>query len=233
MISESQNLIKMQMVSVSAISRSDILRGVDLDLYKGEVVMLLGPSGCGKSSLLRCLAGLDPIESGTIRLKLEKDAEWQHLNLCSNIHPLITIVFQQLFLWPHLSNMQNIEVVASAAMTNLSTRGFENLKRALGLEGFLSKFPNQSSLGQRQRIAIARSLMARPKILLLDEITSALDSAVAQQVGMLLRTSAFDGMTILCVTHDLEFAKAFGDRILRMEHGRLFENAEPTKLNTT
>ena len=195
------------------------LRAVSVSISPREVKIIMGPSGAGKTTLLRVLALLDHPDSGTLELDGHRYAfprgnsapvGWPY--------PCVTLVFQQLFLWPHLTNRRNLEL---PARTEDQKSRLKQIVELLEITPFLNKHPNESSLGQRQRIAIARAVALKPSYLLLDEATSALDWSLAQRVADLLRSESAAGLGALVVTHDPRFAHAVGGKVLQMEHGLL------------
>lgn len=199
-----------------------VLRDVDIDVPPNQILMLMGPSGCGKTTLIRCLSLLDPIQSGTIELNGHKFEAGVPTEIHRHqIYPSVTVVFQQLFLWPHLTNLDNILLSVRGLAPDEQSRKLDNLVNALSLSPFIHRYPNETSLGQRQRVAIARAAIVQPRVMLLDEITSALDSEAVVAVGNCLRELARTGSSILAITHDSDFAKQFGDISVRMENGRL------------
>lgn len=204
------------------------LRGINLEVQSGEVVVLLGPSGCGKSTLLRCINGLEPIQGGTITLQghgvLGRDISWhaarQHIGM----------VFQSYELFNHLSVMDNILLGPIKAQKRPRAEveaQADRLLQRIGLYERKNAWPRELSGGQKQRIAIVRALCLNPNLLLLDEITAALDPEMVREVLDVVLELAADGMTMLIVTHEMGFARKVADRILFMDHGEIIEQAEP------
>ena len=204
------------------------LRGINLEVQSGEVVVLLGPSGCGKSTLLRCINGLEPIQGGTITLQghgvLGRDISWhaarQHIGM----------VFQSYELFNHLSVIDNILLGPIKAQKRPRAEveaQADRLLQRIGLYGRKNAWPRELSGGQKQRIAIVRALCLNPNLLLLDEITAALDPEMVREVLDVVLELAADGMTMLIVTHEMGFARKVADRILFMDHGEIIEQAEP------
>ena len=204
------------------------LRGINLEVQSGEVVVLLGPSGCGKSTLLRCINGLEPIQGGTITLQghgvLGRDISWhaarQHIGM----------VFQSYELFNHLSVIDNILLGPIKAQKRPRAEveaQADRLLQRIGLYGRKNAWPRELSGGQKQRIAIVRALCLNPQLLLLDEITAALDPEMVREVLDVVLELAADGMTMLIVTHEMGFARKVADRILFMDHGEIIEQAEP------
>ncbi len=211
-------------------NQNTILNSIDLDVRQGEVIVIIGPSGCGKSTFLRCLNGLEVIQGGEIKLNgkpIQKDAK----NI-SSMRQKIGMVFQSYDLFPHKTILENIilapikvqkrnrEEVESEAMQLLERVGLANRK---------NDFPRQLSGGQKQRIAIVRALIMHPKVLLLDEITAALDPEMVHEVLKVVLDLAKSGITMLIVTHEMAFAKAIADRVLFLEHGEIAEESHNPK----
>lgn len=202
-----------------------VLSGVELTLRAGEILMLLGPSGGGKTTLLRCLSFLSEPDQGRVRFR-GQTVIWKNGRSSVSSHklyPTLTTVFQQLFLWPHLTTSQNITL----ALEKKETFYFSELKKiaeVLGIQDVMERYPNECSVGQKQRVALARALILKPKILLLDEITSALDSRSADVVGNLLKDLAEEGTAILSIAHNREFCEKFGTRMSRLENGVITGN---------
>ena len=220
------------LLSLAAIDKfygdTHALRGIHLEVQSGEVVVLLGPSGCGKSTLLRCINGLEPIQGGTITLQghgvLGRDISWhaarQHIGM----------VFQSYELFNHLSVMDNILLGPIKAQKRPRAEveaQADRLLQRIGLYGRKNAWPRELSGGQKQRIAIVRALCLNPQLLLLDEITAALDPEMVREVLDVVLELAADGMTMLIVTHEMGFARKVADRILFMDHGEIIEQAEP------
>jgi polar amino acid transport system ATP-binding protein len=208
-----------------------VLRGIDLVVRRGEVVVLLGPSGSGKSSLLRCLNRLEDPSSGHIFID-GVDLAAPGVNL-PRIRRNIGMVFQHFNLFPHMTALGN---VAEGPRTVLRMSGAEAERRALdviakvGLSDKVNAHPAQLSGGQQQRVAIARALAMQPEIMLFDEITSALDPELVAGVLAVMRRLAEEGMTMIVVTHEMEFARQVGDRVLMFENGAIIEEGTPNDL---
>jgi len=186
-----------------------ILHGIDISIEPSSIVSLIGPSGAGKTTLLNVLSGVDAPDGGEVKVDGED---------LSNPSPQVAMVFQQLFLWPHLTLRQNI------ALANRSTEAeITELIATLGMEAFIDRYPNQTSLGQRQRAALARAIALKPKYLLLDEITSALDIEQIERVAALLEKLRASGLGILLVSHLINFAKRTSDQIVFMDGGVVIE----------
>lgn len=217
-----------------------VLRGIDLNVEKGEVVALIGPSGSGKSTLLRCLNQLETVDSGTIVL--------DGLTLCRTLGGKLTyadpanlrritlkmgMVFQSYNLFPHMSVMQNL-TDAPMRVKRLSraqaTERARELLAKVGLSDKADQYPYQLSGGQQQRVAIARALCMDPEILCFDEPTSALDPELTQEVLAVMRDLAQEKMTMMVVTHEMSFARDVADRVVFMEGGHIVEEGSPQQV---
>jgi polar amino acid transport system ATP-binding protein len=208
-----------------------VLRGIDLVVRRGEVVVLIGPSGSGKSSLLRCLNRLEDPSAGQIYIDgIDIAAPGVNLPL---VRRNIGMVFQHFNLFPHMTALGN---VAEGPRTVLRMSGTEADRRALdlmekvGLSDKVDARPAQLSGGQQQRVAIARALAMQPEIMLFDEVTSALDPELVAGVLAVMRRLAEEGMTMVVVTHEMEFARQVGDRVLMLENGTVIEEGKPNDL---
>ncbi len=206
-----------------------VLKDINFKLHKGEVVVIVGPSGCGKSTFLRCLNLLEPIEEGSIVLNgMPIDRKDK------NVHEhrqKIGMVFQSYELFPHLSIMDNILLAPTKVQKRdrkESQKEAEELLERVGLLDKKDAYPRQLSGGQKQRVAIVRALIMHPEVLLLDEITAALDPEMVREVLQVVLKLAKDGMTMAIVTHEMEFAKAVADRVIFMDEGVIVEE-EATK----
>lgn len=206
-----------------------VLDGVDLEVRKGEVLALLGPSGCGKTTLLRCLAGFERVEQGSIGYGNEIAAD-------STIHTPpgerpVGMVFQNLALWPHMTAMQQLLFAGKGPRQRRHVRARELLK-ALGLEGMERRKPHQLSGGQAQRLALGRALMGEPEVLILDEPLSSVDPVLALEVGDLLKSLNRElGVTVIYVTHRREEAFHVGDRVAVMQKGRIVQVGAPREID--
>ena len=210
--------------------RNIILKSINLELNKGEVIVIIGPSGCGKSTLLRCLNGLEDIQGGEIYLGgklLQKNAKD-----ISSMRQKIGMVFQSYDLFPHKTVLENILLapvkVQKRKRAEAEAEAMELLER-VGLAGRKNDYPRQLSGGQKQRIAIVRALIMHPEVLLLDEITAALDPEMVHEVLQVVLDLAKSGSTMLIVTHEMAFAKAIADRVLFFEHGEIVEESHAPK----
>ena len=207
-----------------------VLDGVSLTVEQGEVVVIVGPSGCGKSTLLRCINGLERIDSGEILLRGEV-ISGQKKNL-HRIRQRIGMVFQSYDLFPHMNVMENLLLGPTKALGRARDEVISEAEAALKRVGLLEKreaLPRQLSGGQKQRVAIVRALLMHPEMLLLDEITAALDPEMVREVLGVVLDLARDGMTMLIVTHEMRFAEAVADRVLFLEGGNIVEEGSPRK----
>jgi polar amino acid transport system ATP-binding protein len=205
-----------------------VLDGIDLEVAAGEVLVVIGASGSGKSTLLRCVNLLEPLDSGRIFFEGEeitrKGAD------ISAIRQRIGMVFQQFNLFPHLTVLNNV-TLAARRIRRLGRADAEARARSLlaqvGLEAKALQHPHQLSGGQQQRVAIARALMMEPHVMLFDEVTSALDPELVGEVLLVMRELARGGMTMVVVTHEMQFAREVGDRLIFMDEGRIVEQGVP------
>jgi polar amino acid transport system ATP-binding protein len=207
------------------------LRGVDLDIAKGEVVLIIGPSGSGKSTLLRCVNRLEHLNSGEIWV--EEDCVTSRNANIRKIREEVGMVFQSFNLFPHLTVAQNIAlsptIVRKEGKAEIALRTTALLAR-VGLADKAGSYPEQLSGGQQQRVAIARALAMRPKIMLFDEPTSALDPEMIKEVLDVMLDLAKEGMTMMVVSHEMGFARAAADRVVFMDEGQIVEAAPPDEL---
>jgi ABC-type polar amino acid transport system ATPase subunit len=205
-----------------------VLDGIDLSVDVGEVLVVIGPSGSGKSTLLRCVNLLEPIQEGRVFLEGEEITR-KGANV-SAIRQRIGIVFQQFNLFPQLTALDNL-TLAARRIRKMPRREAERraheLLAQVGLEEKARQHPHQLSGGQQQRVAIARALMMQPHVMLFDEVTSALDPELVGEVLVVIRDLAREGMTMLIVTHEMQFAREVGDRVVFMDEGKIVEQGVP------
>ena len=210
--------------------KNEILKGVSLVVDKSEVVVIIGPSGSGKSTLLRCVNYLEVPTSGTITIDGETITPQVNIN---TIRAEVGMVFQHFNLFPHMSVLHNI-TLAPIKVRHQSREEAEGIARDLlekvGLQEKAEAFPDQLSGGQQQRVAIARALAMHPKIMLFDEPTSALDPEMVNEVLDVMRALADSGMTMMCVTHEMGFAKQVADRVLFVDGGNILEQGKPEEI---
>jgi ABC-type polar amino acid transport system ATPase subunit len=210
-----------------------VLRGVSVSISAGEVVVIIGASGSGKTTLLRCINHLEVPDSGQVRvdgIRLTDRA--------SDIRAVRVecgMVFQQFNLYPHLTVLENValgpRVVRKLPRRDVEAMALELLAK-VGLSDKVASYPGQLSGGQQQRAAIARALAMQPKVMLFDEVTSALDPELVGEVLNVMRQLARDGMTMVVVTHEMDFAREVGDRVLVMDEGQIIEQGPPATIFT-
>ena len=221
------------MVRLEAVRKSFgdlvVLDGIDLEVAPGEVLVVIGPSGSGKSTLLRCVNLLEPVDSGRVYLE-GREVTGKGVKV-SQVRQRIGIVFQQFNLFPHLRVIDNLTLAArrirKQKKSEAEARAHELLRR-VGLEEKARQYPHQLSGGQQQRVAIARALMMEPHVMLFDEVTSALDPELVGEVLVVMRDLANEGMTMLVVTHEMQFARDVGDKLVFMDEGVIVEQGKPT-----
>jgi ABC-type polar amino acid transport system ATPase subunit len=205
-----------------------VLEGIDLAVGSGEVLVVIGPSGSGKSTLLRCVNLLEPVDSGRIFFEgVELTRKGVAL---PEVRQRIGIVFQQFNLFPHLRVIDNLTLAARRIKKMPRAEAEQRAQELLaqvGLEDKARSYPHQLSGGQQQRVAIARALVMRPHVMLFDEVTSALDPELVGEVLVVMRDLARGGMTMLVVTHEMQFAREVGDRLIFMDEGRIVEEGKP------
>lgn len=209
----------------------EVLKGVDLTVARGEVVAVIGPSGGGKSTLLRCVNLLEPVTSGQVLLESE-DLTGPGVDL-NKVRRRIGMVFQQFNLFPHLSAVDNLTLAPRKLLQLPKEQARERATALLdrvGLAGKADAYPRQLSGGQQQRVAIARALMMDPHVMLFDEVTSALDPELVSEVLDVMRDLARSGMTMLCVTHEMGFARELGDRLVFVDGGVIAEQGRPAEV---
>ena len=222
----------MPLIAITDVRKSfaghPVLRGINLDVEVGEVIAIIGRSGSGKSTLLRCLNGLEDIDSGSILVSgvhlSREEAQLKALRL------KVGMIFQQFNLFPHLTAGQNVtmpqRVVRKTPPPQAQARALEALEM-VGLQEKIDAYPDQLSGGQQQRVAIARALAMQPQALLCDEITSALDPELVNEVLSVVRKLAKSGMTIIMVTHEMSFAREVCDRVVFLHDGLVCESGSP------
>jgi polar amino acid transport system ATP-binding protein len=209
------------------------LKNINLSIHKGEVLVVLGPSGCGKSTLLRCLNGLEQIQGGEIQLDGKTltggKTDWR------KVRQNVGMVFQSYELFPHMTVLDNILLgplrVQKRSRAEAAEAAGALLKR-VGLYEKCDSFPRQLSGGQKQRTAIIRALVMDPEVMLFDEVTAALDPEMVREVLDVMLGLAQSGMTMVIVTHEMQFAQAVADRVIFMDEGEIVEEAPPEEFFT-
>ena len=206
----------------------EVLKGVSIDVMKGEVICIIGPSGSGKSTLIRCINGLNDIQGGSIFVQ-GKEVHATNLDKLE-LRKKVGMVFQQYNLFPHKTALQNVMMaplkVLKENKTDVETRARQLIKK-VRLEGKEDSYPGELSGGQQQRVAIARSLAMNPEVMLFDEVTAALDPETVKEVLVTIRELAEDGMTCILVTHEMGFAREVADHIYFTDRGVIVEHGPP------
>lgn len=210
-----------------------VLNGIDLSVRKGEVVVVLGPSGCGKSTLLRCMNGLERPSAGTIVLDGEEVTE--DGKKITQLRQKIGMVFQSYDLFPHKNIMDNITLAPTKVQKRPKKEVEEQAEKLLKRVGLWEKrkaYPRELSGGQKQRVAIIRALCMNPEVMLFDEVTAALDPEMVREVLDVMLELAEQGMTMVIVTHEMQFARAIADRVIFLDNGHIVEDAKPEEFFT-
>ena len=206
----------------------EVLKGVSIDVMKGEVICIIGPSGSGKSTLIRCINGLNDIQGGSIFVQ-GKEVHAANLDKLE-LRKKVGMVFQQYNLFPHKTALQNVMMaplkVLKENKTDVESRARQLIKK-VRLEGKEDSYPGELSGGQQQRVAIARSLAMNPEVMLFDEVTAALDPETVKEVLVTIRELAEDGMTCILVTHEMGFAREVADHIYFTDRGVIVEHGPP------
>lgn len=230
-----ENIMGTAAISISSVNKFyghfQVLKNIDLNVEAGERIVICGPSGSGKSTLIRCINRLEEHQQGTINvLGTELNDEIANID---HIRRDVGMVFQHFNLFPHLTVLENCTLAPTLArkvpLAEAEATAMAYLKR-VRIPEQAGKFPGQLSGGQQQRVAIARALCMKPKILLFDEPTSALDPEMIKEVLDVMVELADDGMTMLCVTHEMGFARRVADRVIFMDKGEIVEEGRPVEL---
>ncbi|MDQ1234436.1 ABC-type polar amino acid transport system ATPase subunit [Paenibacillus sp. SORGH_AS306] len=223
------------MINVKGLKKSygknEVLTGIDMDIAQGEVVVIIGPSGSGKSTFLRCLNLLEQPTAGEIHFENELITARKHD--IDNTRKKMGMVFQHFNLFPHKTVLQNLTIApikVKKMNTNAANKIAEDLLHTVGLADKYNAYPSQLSGGQKQRIAIARALAMQPHVMLFDEPTSALDPEMVGEVLEVMQKLAHEGMTMVIVTHEMNFAREVGDRIIFMDAGQIVEQGTPEEV---
>lgn len=213
--------------------RLEVLRGIDLEIARGEVVCVLGPSGSGKSTLLRCINLLEPPEEGRILLEGKEITGGAAAEGVDFVRRRVGMVFQQFNLFPHKCALDNVTLAQEKVLERAPAEArakSEALLSRVGLADKLGEFPDRLSGGQQQRVAIARALAMDPHVMLFDEVTSALDPELIKEVLDVMRELADEGMTMIVVTHEMGFARDVGSRVVFMDQGMVVEEGPPAEV---
>lgn len=225
-----------------AYTETPVLRSLDLTVSEGEVLVLIGASGSGKSTLLRCIAGLESIREGEIRIEgtmVQRAQAGQRskgmLRAARHLRREVGMVFQSFNLFPHMTVLDNV-ALAPRLVRKMTRQEANRVSREVlahvGLQGYEDKHPMELSGGQQQRVAIARALAMRPRVMLFDEVTSALDPELVGDVLNVMRRLASEGMTMIIATHEMQFAHDVADRVIFLDEGSIVEEGEPGQMFT-
>jgi len=223
-------------VRITALRKSygtnEVLKGIDLDVGRGEVIAIIGKSGSGKSTLLRCINGLEQFQDGSLTVN-GKPLLYESAMAMRTLRQQVGMIFQGFNLFPHLSVGRNVMLAPTLVKQRGAAETEAQARRLLERVGLAEKFdamPDQLSGGQQQRVAIARALAMEPAVLLCDEITSALDPELVGEVLRVVESLADEGMTLMMVTHEMSFARKVADRVIFMHQGRVHEIGPPAEL---
>ncbi|RLC00396.1 MAG: glutamine ABC transporter ATP-binding protein [Deltaproteobacteria bacterium] len=226
-------MIQVKNINKTFLNKIKALVDFSIDISRGEVLVVIGPSGSGKSTFLRCLNRLEVVDSGSIVIDgIELNDQFENL---LEIRKEVGIVFQNFNLFPHLTVLENANLAqiqvrkrSKAEATSVSM----SLLEKVGIVDKAKSYPSQLSGGQQQRVAIARALAMNPNVMLFDEATSALDPEMVGEVLEVMRQLAHEGMTMVCVSHEMGFAREVGDRVVFMDEGAIVEQGTPEKVFT-
>jgi polar amino acid transport system ATP-binding protein len=211
---------------------NEVLKGVDLDVRRGEVIAIIGKSGSGKSTLLRCINGLEEFHDGTLHVD-GQPLKHDDAKAMRELRQHVGMIFQGFNLFPHLTVGRNVMLAPTLVKKARPEANAEAARKLLARVGLAEKFdawPDQLSGGQQQRVAIARALAMQPSVMLCDEITSALDPELVGEVLKVVESLADEGMTLLMVTHEMNFARKVSDRVVFMHAGRIHEIGPPEQI---
>jgi ABC-type polar amino acid transport system ATPase subunit len=222
------------MISISHVSKSygafQVLRDCNAEIARGEVVVICGPSGSGKSTLIKTVNGLEPIDAGEIKVGDFRLAPG--VTHMAALRRSVGMVFQSFELFPHLTVLSNVTIAQTKALKRpkaVAEEKSRSLLARVGLSAHIAKYPAQLSGGQQQRVAIARALALDPEVMLFDEPTSALDPEMVNEVLDVMTSLAKQGMTMICVTHEMGFARNVANRVLFMDGGEIVETADAAR----
>lgn len=209
--------------------KTEVLKGIDLEVKSGEIAVIVGPSGGGKTTLLRCVNGLEFCDEGTIEIDnkfLCREGNYKDKHDFNEARREIGLVFQNFNLFPHMNVLENLIEAPKKVLgqsDEIAKKNSTEILGFLGLEDKLNSYPHELSGGQKQRVAIGRALALNPKLMCFDEPTSALDPGLTGEVASLIRSLAKEGMSMLIITHDMTFAEKVADKIYSMDDGKLRE----------
>ena len=236
MLSADASVNKQAIIDIQSLRKSfgsnEVLKGIDLQVSRGEVIAIIGKSGSGKSTLLRCINGLEKFQSGSLTVN-GKPLLHGNATAMRELRQQVGMIFQSFNLFPHLSVGKNIMLAPSLVKKKDAKSAEAHARQLLERVGLSEKFDahaDQLSGGQQQRVAIARALAMEPAVLLCDEITSALDPELVGEVLRVVEALAVEGMTLLMVTHEMNFARKVSDRVIFMHQGRVHEMGPPDQL---
>lgn len=222
------------MVSIQDVYKSfgtlEVLKGISIDVMKGEVICIIGPSGSGKSTLIRCINALNPINKGSIKVE-GQEVNDPHLNKLE-LRKKVGMVFQQYNLFPHKTALQNVMMAPIHVLKQAPEEVRQSALRLIEkvrLQGKENNYPGELSGGQQQRVAIARSLAMNPDVMLFDEVTAALDPETVKEVLVTIKELAEEGMTCILVTHEMGFAREVADHIYFTDRGVIVEHGPPSR----
>lgn len=241
-MSQPEYILRTEHLSKS-FGKLEVLKDINLKVKKGEVICIIGPSGAGKSTYLRSLNQLEKINSGKIFINEELFLHREHNRTVHRVHAdkqkelllEMGMVFQRFNLFPHMTVLENVMIASVKVRKKPKEQAFIDAKKIIervGLSDKLDEYPSKLSGGQQQRVAIARALAMEPEIMLFDEPTSALDPELVGEVLTVMKDLAKQGMTMLCVTHEMGFANEVGDRVVFMADGKILEDAKPKDIFT-
>tara|TARA_B100000029_G_scaffold479257_1_gene526147 strand:- start:10 stop:720 length:711 start_codon:yes stop_codon:yes gene_type:complete len=223
-----ENFLQIKNLKHSYNSNAEVLKGIDMEVTKGEIISILGPSGCGKTTLLRIIAGLEKQTEGTVSIDNQMTAD--HLHYIPTEKRNVGLVVQERALFPHLTNIKNVKFGIQGSDKNKTSTALDFLK-LFKVEKYADNFPHEISSGEQQRVALARAMAPNPKILLMDEPFGALDIELRFELRQETRKILKDnGITSIIVSHDIDDASAMSDRVLIIKNGIIVQNGSPKEV---
>ena len=223
-----ENLLQIKNLKHSYNSNSEVLKGIDMEVAKGEIISILGPSGCGKTTLLRIIAGLEKQSKGTVSIDNQMVAD--HLHYIPTEKRNVGLVVQERALFPHLTNIKNVKFGIQGTEKEKTSIALDFLK-LFKVEKYADNFPHEVSSGEQQRVALARAMAPNPKILLMDEPFGALDKELKLELRQETKKILKDnGITSIIVSHDIDDASAMSDRVLIIKNGFIVQNGSPKEI---